>query len=98
VKLDVLRNSKILAGSRIRVDADLSLETRKIRRRLIPYLKNVTRRGNRAILKKDKLVLSGRTCDLEYLLKDIQLETGSGVDNPAVTGSRECRKLISKEQ
>jgi hypothetical protein len=39
-KLEVLRNKKNLAGTKIRVDEDLSVEDRRIRSELIPYLKD----------------------------------------------------------
>jgi hypothetical protein len=49
---------------------------------LILYLKGAKRRGHGAFL-KDKLIVEGQTYDLKYLLKNIQLETGGGVNVPA---------------
>lgn len=43
----------------------------------MPYLKEAMRRGHRAFL-KDELIVNGRTYDLDYLLRNFQLETGSG--------------------
>jgi hypothetical protein len=74
----VLKKTKNLAGSKFRVDEDFAWETRKIRKRLIPYLKDAKRREHRAFLKKDKLIVNGQAYDLEYLLGNIQLETGTG--------------------
>jgi hypothetical protein len=79
MKLEVFKKTKNLAGSTFRVDEDFAWETRKIRKRLIPYLKDAKRRGHRAFLKKDKLIVNGQAYDLEYLLGNIQLETGTGV-------------------
>jgi hypothetical protein len=53
------------------VDEDFAWETRKIRKGLIPYLKDAKWRGLRAFLKKDKLIVNGRAYDLEYLLGNI---------------------------
>jgi hypothetical protein len=39
-KLEVWKNKKNLVGSKIRVDEDLSVEDRKVRKALIPYLKD----------------------------------------------------------
>jgi hypothetical protein len=51
---------------------------------LFPYLKDAKRRGHRAFLKKDKFIVNGRAYGLEYLLGNIQLETGTGdLDTPA---------------
>jgi hypothetical protein len=58
MKLEVLRKTKNLAGSEFRVDEDFAWETRKIRKEFITYLKDVKRRGHRAFLKKDKLMVS----------------------------------------
>jgi hypothetical protein len=77
LKLEVLRKTKNLAGSKFRVDEDFAWETRKT-------LKDATRRGHRAFLKKDKLIVNGRAYELEYLLGNNQLETGTGgLDTPA---------------
>jgi nuclear transport factor 2 (NTF2) superfamily protein len=42
----VLRKTKNLAGSKFRVDENFSWEARKIRKGLIPYLKDAKRRGH----------------------------------------------------
>jgi hypothetical protein len=84
MKLEMLKKTKNLAGSKFRVDEDFAWETRKIRKGLIPYLKDAKRRRHRAFLKKDKLIVNGQAYDLEYLLGNIQLETGTGgLDTPA---------------
>jgi hypothetical protein len=43
------------------------METRSIRRELIPYLKDARRQGNIAFLRKDKLVVNRKIYELEYL-------------------------------
>jgi hypothetical protein len=54
VKLDALRNTKNLAELRIQVGDDFPLETRRIRKNLVPYLKDAKKYGLRAFLKKKK--------------------------------------------
>jgi hypothetical protein len=73
-KLDVWRNKKNLAGTNIRVDEDLSTESRKIRRELIPYLKDAKKWGHRAFLRKHALIINGRAYDLNYLKENVKLE------------------------
>jgi hypothetical protein len=82
VKLEVPRNTKNLVGSKIKVHEDFSLETRKIWKGFIPYLKDTKKRGLGAFL-KDTLVVNGRTYDLDYVVKNIQLgEEGGALDIP----------------
>jgi hypothetical protein len=60
MKLEVLRNTKHFAGSKIGINEDFSLETRRVRRsELIPYLKEAKSRGHRAFI-KDKPIVNGR--------------------------------------
>jgi hypothetical protein len=47
MKLQVLKNTKLLVDSNIRIDEDFSLETRKVRRELIPYLREAKKSGHR---------------------------------------------------
>jgi hypothetical protein len=58
--LEVLRNTRKFAGTEIRVEQDYSREVRETRRKLVPYLKDARKRGCRAFLKKDKLMVNGR--------------------------------------
>jgi hypothetical protein len=60
-KLYALRNTRNLAGTSIRVEDDLFLESREIRRGLIPYLKDAKRRGHRVYLKKDRFIVDVKT-------------------------------------
>jgi hypothetical protein len=41
-----LKNKRNLAGSKVRVDEDLSREDRKVRKELVPYLKNAKKWGH----------------------------------------------------
>jgi hypothetical protein len=50
------------------------MEDRKIRRELIPYLKDAKKWGHKAFLRKHALIVNGRTYDLNYLKENIQLE------------------------
>jgi hypothetical protein len=73
-KLEVWKNKTNLIGSKIRVDEDFSMEDRKIRRELIPYLKDAKKWGHKAFLRKHALIVNGRTYYLNYLKENIQLE------------------------
>jgi hypothetical protein len=78
-KLEVLRNRKNLAGTKIRVDEDLSIEDRRTRSELIPYLKDAKKRGHKAFLRKHTLMVDGKTYGSSYPKENIQL---ADVDNP----------------
>jgi hypothetical protein len=56
----VLKNTKLLVDSKIRIDEDFWPETRKVRRELISYLREAKKRRHRAFL-KDKLKVNGGT-------------------------------------
>jgi hypothetical protein len=71
--LQVLRNKRNLAGSRIRVEEDLPMEDRKVRKELIPYLMDAKRRGHKAFLRKGSLIVDGRAYGLSYLKGNIQV-------------------------
>jgi hypothetical protein len=73
-KLEVWRNKRNLAGTKIRVDEDLSMESRKIRRELIPYLKDAKKWGHRAFLRKHTLIINGQAYDLNYLKENVKSE------------------------
>jgi hypothetical protein len=78
-KLEVWKNKKHLAGTKFRVDDDLSTEDRKARRELIPYLKDAKKWGHRAFLRKQALIVNGRSYGLNYLKENIRLVD---VDSP----------------
>jgi hypothetical protein len=77
-KLEILKNKKNLAGTKITVDEDLSAETRKIRRALIPYLKDAKKWGHRAFMRKNALIINGRAYNLSYLKENVKLEEAIG--------------------
>jgi hypothetical protein len=82
-KLEVLKNTNKLAGSRIRVEQNYAREVREIRRELIPYLKDARSRGHKAIMKKNKLIVNGTIYSLEELKEETEPVMRSGsVDNP----------------
>jgi hypothetical protein len=97
-KLEVLKNTRKLTGSKIRVEQDYSREVREIRRELRPYLKDARSRGHKAVTKKDKLILNGRTYSLEKLKEKTKLATRSdGMDNPD-SGLRQKEKMIQQDR
>jgi hypothetical protein len=91
--VEVLKNRRNLDGSRFGVDEGLSIDVRKIRKELIPYLKEAKRRGHNAFLRKGTLIVNGKM-DLSYLKEKIQLgDVKRQLDNPAST-----QKRLSTEQ
>jgi hypothetical protein len=46
------------------------METRRISRELIPYLKDARRQGNIAFVRKDKLMVNRKIYELKYLKKN----------------------------
>jgi hypothetical protein len=82
-KLEVLKNERNSAGSKVRVDKNLSIEDRKARKELVPYLKDDKKWGHKAFLRKDVSIVNGRTYDLSYLKENIQLgDKTRQLDNP----------------
>jgi hypothetical protein len=68
------------------VEEDLSMEDRKVRKELIPYLKDAKRRGHKAFLRKVFLIVDRRAYGLSYLKGNIQLgdvNMNRQMDNPA---------------
>jgi hypothetical protein len=57
-KIEVLKVTRNSVGTNIRIEQDYSMETRRIHRELIPYLKDTTRQGNIAFLRNNKLVVN----------------------------------------
>jgi hypothetical protein len=74
-KIEVLKGIRNLAGTNIWIEQVYSMDTRRIRRELIPYLKYTRRQGNTAFLRKDKLVVNRKLYELEYLKKNFRMET-----------------------
>jgi hypothetical protein len=89
-KYEILLNTRILAGSGIRIDQDYSAEIRKVLKELVPYMIDARGRGHRAFLRGGKLVVNGRSYELGYLQDNIPIVAGrQTVDNPVChcTGS-----------
>jgi hypothetical protein len=82
MKLKVLKNTKILANSKIRIGEDFSPDRRKVRRELIPYLREAKKKRAQGILEGQA---GGEWCyDIDYLRRNVQLESRSNaVDNLA---------------
>jgi hypothetical protein len=60
-KIEVLKGARNLAGTNLRIEQYYSMEARRIRRELISYLKYARRKGNIAVLRKDKLVVNRKS-------------------------------------
>jgi hypothetical protein len=74
-KIEVLKGTRNLAGTNIRIEQDYRMKTRRICRELIPYLKDARRQGNIAFIRKDKLVVNRKIYELEYLKKNFHIES-----------------------
>jgi hypothetical protein len=74
-KTEVLKGTRNLAGTNMRIEQDYSMETRRKRRELIPYLKDARRQGNIEFLRKDKLVVNTKIYELEYRKKNFRMES-----------------------
>jgi hypothetical protein len=82
-KLEVFKNKRNLAGSKVRVDEDVSIKDSKTRKGLVYYLKDAKKWGHEAFLRKDVFIVNRRTYDLSYLRENIQLEAVTRqLDNP----------------
>lgn len=57
-KLEVLKNTRNLTGFEVKVDEDLSIEGRRMRKELIPCLKDRKMWGHKAFLRKDTLIVN----------------------------------------
>jgi hypothetical protein len=56
------------------MDEGFAWETRKIRKGMIPYLKDAKRRGHRSFLKKDNLIVNGQAC-FEWQVNNSEFES-----------------------
>ena len=62
----VLEQAKMLRGTKIQIEKDFDFYTRRIRRELLPYMREARSNGQRAYLTNDKLRIEGRNYDLKY--------------------------------
>jgi hypothetical protein len=82
-KLERLKNKRNLGSSKVRVHKDFSTEAKRIRKELVPYLKDTKKWGHKTFLRKTVLIVNGWAHDLSYLRENIQLEADSReFDNP----------------
>lgn len=68
-KIEILKNSKALKGTNIWIDEDYTKETQQERQQLITPLKEARRKGHRAYLRHNKLVVN----DEVYEMKNSEL-------------------------
>jgi hypothetical protein len=88
-----LKHTRNLVGTRIRVE-DFPTEIRRIPSGLTTCLKEAKKRGLEPFLKRDKLVVKGRTYDVGCLREIIQMEVASrGVDTPDGSRLNEFKEL-----
>jgi regulator of replication initiation timing len=66
-KTEVLRNSKNLKGTRIRIEEDFTAKIRNVRKELRQFMLEARSSGQFAILRYDKLLINGRGYSLEEL-------------------------------
>jgi hypothetical protein len=62
------------------------MKTRRIRRELIPYLKDARRQGNTAFLRMYKPVVNWKIYELEYLKKNFRMASEVQIRDSPVRG------------
>lgn len=67
----VLDRTRLLRGTRIRIDRDYDYITRMKRKELLHYLWEARKNGQRARLVFDKININGRLLDLEYCRRNL---------------------------
>lgn len=67
LKNDIMRSKHKLQGRELRIAEDLSIENREIRKKLAPYSLAEKNKGNKVFMRKDTLVINGRTWTLNEL-------------------------------
>jgi hypothetical protein len=72
-----LKNKRNIASSIVRVGKDFSIEARRIRKELVPYLKDTKKWGHTTLLRKAVVIVNGWTQDLSYLKENTELEADS---------------------
>ena len=71
---EVLERTRYLKGSNIWVEQDYNFETIRIRKELMPYLREARRNGKRASLKGSKLKIGNQLYDLEFCRRNLRKE------------------------
>lgn len=66
-KVQILKQSKELKGTDVWVEEDYTKESQETRKKLISHLKEARRRGHRAQLRHDKLVIDSKIYGIEEL-------------------------------
>lgn len=80
-KYEILKNSRKLKGSGIRIEEDFTKETQEIRKKLIPHLVHARNSGCRASLRGDKLKVNNKLYTLEELVTAEQITEQVTDDN-----------------
>jgi hypothetical protein len=80
------------------VEQDYFRQVREIRRELIPYLKDARSWGHKAVIKKDKLMVNGRTYSLKELKEKIKPATRSDSVDNSVGGMRQEEEMIQQDK
>lgn len=73
-KMEVLSKCRHLAGTGIRIENDYSPEIRKTRSELRKYLIDAKKKGHKAFIKHDKIIVNGREFNLEYCRNNVPIE------------------------
>ena len=66
-KMEILRSTKALRGSKIWIEEEYTKRTQNERKRLIPFLKQARQGGDKAILKFNKLIINNTAHKIEEL-------------------------------
>ena len=75
---EILDKAKMLKGLKIWIERDFDFCTRKVRRELLPYMWEVRKNGQRAVLKFGKLKIGDQLYDLDFCKKNLEKEEANG--------------------
>jgi hypothetical protein len=56
----VLKNTRKLTGFKVKVDEGLSIRGRRIRKELVPFLKDAKMWGHKTFLRKNVFIINGQ--------------------------------------
>lgn len=73
-KMDILKATKMLRGTKTIVEDDFTRETLLERKRLLPYMMEARERGQRAFLNYNKLKVNGKHYTIQELIENEKTE------------------------
>lgn len=97
-KIEVLKQAKNLKNSEIWINEDFTKEVQEERRKLVPIMKEARRKGQKAILRYDKLIINNELYDIDGKNTAIIKQTQQGAaDEPSGSIKRSVSDRSPKE-